>query len=194
MRPPSPVFPLLSKLLHTISTLSRSLLLSSLTHTSLDTITFTTDSRRKLLASFFFAPTLHNVTNMPGPWNEHTERKLLLCLIDRDLKPNWTTVAANMGAEFTAEAARSVYSDSLHFHSVLRCSFGYLRSFAEVNFNFHFYIPQTEPHLISSPIPTPHPDLSTYIFNPHTHLLFQPYSISTIWSIIHHAFQMGSTV
>ncbi|KEF54909.1 uncharacterized protein A1O9_09352 [Exophiala aquamarina CBS 119918] len=42
-----------------------------------------------------------------SPWNENTERKLLLCLIDPEKKPDWTVVSGNMGEGFTSEACRS---------------------------------------------------------------------------------------
>lgn len=46
-------------------------------------------------------------------WSEATERKLLMCLIDHNAKPNWSNVATAMGDEFTGEACRCVMPYSL---------------------------------------------------------------------------------
>ena len=48
-----------------------------------------------------------------SPWNESTERKLLLCLVDPEKKPDWAVVSRNMGDGFTGEACRSVLCPSL---------------------------------------------------------------------------------
>ena len=43
---------------------------------------------------------------MPVDWTLENERKLLIALIDINVKPAWTEVAAKCGPEFTAEAVR----------------------------------------------------------------------------------------
>jgi hypothetical protein len=50
---------------------------------------------------------------MPGPWDEVTERKLLLCLVDPNIKANWGEVAASMGPGFTNESVRYVSKNVL---------------------------------------------------------------------------------
>lgn len=49
-----------------------------------------------------------------SPWNEATERKLLLCLVDPEKKPDWPTISGSMGVGFTAEACRSVLRTCSH--------------------------------------------------------------------------------
>lgn len=46
---------------------------------------------------------------MPGPWDHETDRKLLLCLVDPNLKPKWVDVASDMGSGFTSESVRYVF-------------------------------------------------------------------------------------
>lgn len=46
---------------------------------------------------------------MPGPWDHETDRKLLLCLVDPNLKPKWADVATDMGSGFTSESVRYVF-------------------------------------------------------------------------------------
>jgi hypothetical protein len=43
---------------------------------------------------------------MPSPWNQENERKLLLCLVDSNIKPDWAEVATSMGSDFTDESVR----------------------------------------------------------------------------------------
>lgn len=43
---------------------------------------------------------------MPGPWDAESDRKLLLRLIDPNLKAKWVEVATDMGPVFTSEAVR----------------------------------------------------------------------------------------
>jgi hypothetical protein len=43
-----------------------------------------------------------------SPWNEATERKLLLCIIDHAVKPEWPKISDTMGEDFTGEACRCV--------------------------------------------------------------------------------------
>jgi hypothetical protein len=45
---------------------------------------------------------------MPQGWGEQAERKLLLSILDPDVKPKWDVVAARMGEGFTGEACRYV--------------------------------------------------------------------------------------
>ncbi len=45
---------------------------------------------------------------MPGPWDDQTEKRLLLSIMDPDLKPKWEIVAGRMGISFTAESCRYV--------------------------------------------------------------------------------------
>ncbi|ERF70922.1 hypothetical protein EPUS_02445 [Endocarpon pusillum Z07020] len=46
---------------------------------------------------------------MPGPWDHETDRKLLPCLVDPNLKPKWADVATDMGSGFTSESVRYVF-------------------------------------------------------------------------------------
>ena len=50
---------------------------------------------------------------MPGAWNEGAERKLLLSLLEPDMKPKWDLVAERMGGSYTGEACRYVPAPSL---------------------------------------------------------------------------------
>lgn len=45
---------------------------------------------------------------MPGSWDDASEKRLLLCIIDLGVKPNWPEVAKTMGTGFTNEACRYV--------------------------------------------------------------------------------------
>lgn len=45
---------------------------------------------------------------MPSPWDNTTERKLLLCMIDPKATPRWQFIAQTMGPHFSAEACRYV--------------------------------------------------------------------------------------
>jgi hypothetical protein len=55
-----------------------------------------------------FLKTSLNLT-MPGPWDQDTDRKLLLCLVDPNLKAKWAEVATSMGPSFTSESVRYVF-------------------------------------------------------------------------------------
>jgi hypothetical protein len=46
---------------------------------------------------------------MHGPWDQDTDRKLLLCLVDPNLKAKWAEVATSMGPSFTSESVRYVF-------------------------------------------------------------------------------------
>ncbi len=50
-----------------------------------------------------------------SPWNETTERKLLLCIIDHAVKPEWPKISEAMGEDFTGEACRCVILSSLPY-------------------------------------------------------------------------------
>lgn len=56
-------------------------------------------------------------------WDESTEKKLLLCLIDHSVKQNWHAVVDAMGQEYTVESVRSVS------HTVLRVDAWRVHSF-----------------------------------------------------------------
>ena len=44
---------------------------------------------------------------MPVDWNDYrNERMLLLVLLDRELKPNWTEVCGTLGPNFTPDGVR----------------------------------------------------------------------------------------
>jgi hypothetical protein len=68
------------------------------------------------LVLFYFdktQPNLHPATSiastlivMPGPWDAESDRKLLLRLVDPNLKAKWAEVASHMGPTFTSEAVR----------------------------------------------------------------------------------------